>query len=59
MDFEKKGGSKFHGKICVRLMIHIYEYLVVTEVEVMPRISSVLVSIKKYAMYIYDRKQRK
>jgi hypothetical protein len=58
MDCEKKGGCKFHGMIWVLLMIHIYENRFVTEGHVMPRISSVLVNIQKYAMYIDDRKQR-
>jgi hypothetical protein len=58
MDCEKKGGSNFHGMIWVFLMIHIYENRVITEGDVMPRISSVLVNILKYAMYICDRKQR-
>jgi hypothetical protein len=58
MDCEKKGGSKLHGMICVRLVIHIYVNIVVTEVDVMPRLTSVLVNIKKHAIYICDRKQR-
>jgi hypothetical protein len=58
MDCEKKGGSQFHGMIWVLLMIHIYENLVATEGDVMPRISSVLLNSQKYAMFICDCKQR-
>jgi hypothetical protein len=47
MECDKKGGSKFHGMISVHLIIHIYENRVITEVDVMPRILSVLVNIKK------------
>jgi hypothetical protein len=58
MDCEKKSGSKFHGMIWVLLMIRIYENHVITEVDVMPRILSVLANIQKCTKYICDRKQR-
>jgi hypothetical protein len=58
MDCEKKGGSKFHGMIWVRLMIHICENLVITEGVVIPGILSILVNIQKFPMYFCDRKQR-
>jgi predicted nuclease of restriction endonuclease-like RecB superfamily len=50
--------SKIDGMICGRLMIHIYDNPVETEVDLIGRISSVLLNIKKYAIYICSRTQR-
>ena len=47
-----KGASKFDRMIWGRLMNDIYENPVETEVDLIARILSVYINIKKYAMYI-------